>query len=806
MKRRISAILLCLALLVGLLPTTALAAVTDSWDLKVHVSENDKVKYGEKNTLEVGFGVQSDNLQLRNLQSVMVAVDLTVFDLISKSGKVMTDKEFGDLKTTEYTEGAGKYVYFGNKFYSENAEEDVNWTTKVYFAKSEVGKIGYVKIEPAQGQDACSVTTEMILSSVLLGFKAGKSKADLKPDSIRIATLEEANKLSNEVVAILTDGNENTQYYGFNPASGYTALKNNPAVVWADGLLPGTTYTVSFNANGGSGEMTPVSGVSGSYTLPENGFTAPEGKQFKGWARSADGEVLTAPIEVTADITLYAIWEDIPAVTYTVSFDANGGSGSMADETGISGTYTLPACTFTAPAGKQFKGWATSASGAVIAGTSIEVTANTTLYAVWEDIPAVTYTVSFDANGGSGSMADVTEVSGTYTLPACTFTAPAGKQFKGWAASASGAVIAGTSIEVTANTTLYAVWEDIPAVTYTVSFDANGGSGSMADVTGISGTYTLPACTFTAPTGKQFKGWATSASGAVIAGTTIEVTANTTLYAIWRNISSGGTGSGGGVTTYSITVKDAKNGDVTASHKSAAKGALVTLTVDPDKGYVLDTLTVLDGKDKEIKLTEKNGKYTFTMPASKVTVEAMFKASAPTGKNPFIDVPAGSYYEDAVIWAVEKGITSGTSAVTFDPNGNCTRAQAVTFLWRAAGSPAPKTKVMPFTDVPSGSYYYDAVLWAMEQGITKGTSDTAFSPNASCTRAQIVTFLWRANGSPAVSGNSAFTDVASDAYYAAAVAWAEKNGVTGGIGNGLFGSGNNCTRAQIVTFLYRAMK
>ena len=265
MKRRISAILLCLALLVGLLPTTALAAVTDSWDLKVHVSENDKVKYGEKNTLEVGFGVQSDNLQLRNLQSVMVAVDLTVFDLISKSGKVMTDKEFGDLKTTEYTEGAGKYVYFGNKFYSENAEEDVNWTTKVYFAKSEVGKIGYVKIEPAQGQDACSVTTEMILSSVLLGFKAGKSKADLKPDSIRIATLEEANKLSNEVVAILTDGNENTQYYGFNPASGYTALKNNPAVVWADGLLPGTTYTVSFNANGGSGEMTPVSGVSGSY-------------------------------------------------------------------------------------------------------------------------------------------------------------------------------------------------------------------------------------------------------------------------------------------------------------------------------------------------------------------------------------------------------------------------------------------------------------------------------------------------------------------------------------------------------------
>ena len=267
-----------------------------------------------------------------------------------------------------------------------------------------------------------------------------------------------------------------------------------------------------------------------------------------------------------------------------------------------------------------------------------------------------------------------------------------------------------------------------------------------------------------------------------------------------------GTSTGTGTTTYPITVKSAKNGDVTASHKTASKDTTVTLTVDPDKGYVLDTLTVLDGKDKEIKLTEKNGKYTFTMPASKVTVAATFKASAPTGKNPFIDVPAGSYYEDAVVWAVEKGITSGTSTVTFDPNGNCTRAQAVTFLWRAAGSPAAKSSAMPFADVKAGSYYYDAVLWAVEQGITKGTSDTAFSPNTSCTRAQIVTFLWRANGSPAVSGNSAFTDVASDAYYAAAVTWAEKNDVTGGIGGGLFGSNNNCTRAQIVTFLYRSVK
>ena len=262
--------------------------------------------------------------------------------------------------------------------------------------------------------------------------------------------------------------------------------------------------------------------------------------------------------------------------------------------------------------------------------------------------------------------------------------------------------------------------------------------------------------------------------------------------------------TGTGVTTYPITVMSGKNGGVTASHKSASKGALVTLTVTPDKGYVLETLNVLDQNGKALPLTQQNGKYSFTMPASAVTVKATFMDDN-TMLNFFVDVSASDYYYDAVLWAVGKGITSGTSATTFDPSGNCTRAQAVTFLWRAAGSPAAKSKVMPFADVKAG-YYYDAVLWAVENGITKGTSDTMFSPNATCTRAQIVTFLWRANGSPVASGNSAFTDVTADAYYAAAVTWAEKNGVTGGIGGGLFGSNNNCTRAQIVTFLYRAMK
>ena len=336
--------------------------------------------------------------------------------------------------------------------------------------------------------------------------------------------------------------------------------------------------------------------------------------------------------------------------------------------------------------------------------------------------------------------------------------------------------------------------------TYTVTFNGNGGVPSVIRMTTTD--QKLPELPTATHSGRySFDGWYTEKNGGTKITTATLFDKDTTVYAHWTYTGSTG---GGGVTTYPITVKSAKNGDVTASHKSAAKGTTITLTVDPDKGYVLDTLTVLDGKDKDLKLTEKNGKFTFTMPASKVTVAATFKASTPTGKNPFIDVPAGSYYEDAVIWAVDKGITTGTSATTFNPNGICTRAQAVTFLWRAAGSPAAKSAVMPFTDVKAGSYYYDAVLWAVEQGITKGTSDTMFSPDATCTRAQIVTFLWRSQKSPAAGMANPFADVAADTYYIDAVLWAVKHNITVGTTFSIFSPDEECTRAQIVTFLYRA--
>lgn len=265
--------------------------------------------------------------------------------------------------------------------------------------------------------------------------------------------------------------------------------------------------------------------------------------------------------------------------------------------------------------------------------------------------------------------------------------------------------------------------------------------------------------------------------------------------------SSSGGGGGGSVSTYSVTVGKTENGSVSVSPKSASKGDTVTITVTPDKGYVLETLTVLDKNDKEIKLTEKNGKYTFTMPAGKVEVKVTFMDDN-TMLNYFVDVKAGDYFYDAVKWAAEKGITSGTDATHFSPNAACTRAQIVTFLWRAAGSPEPKA-MSSFADVSTDAYYAKAVAWAVENGITTGTGDGKFSPDATCTRAQSVTFLFRAIGKLADS-KAEFSDVLTDSYYANAVAWAVENGVTNGIGDGLFGPDNSCTRAQIVTFLFRA--
>ena len=243
-------------------------------------------------------------------------------------------------------------------------------------------------------------------------------------------------------------------------------------------------------------------------------------------------------------------------------------------------------------------------------------------------------------------------------------------------------------------------------------------------------------------------------------------------------------------------------GAMSVTPTAAAKGTTVTITVVPSDGYKLDKLTVTDKDGNRLTLSDKgNGKYTFTMPFGKVSVEPVF---APIKAQPeFKDVANDSYYYGAVQWAVEKGITEGTSIETFSPHASCTRAQMVTFLYRAAGSPAPKSTTNPFKDISSTDYFYNAVLWAVENGITSGTGAGTFSPGATVTRGQTVTFLHRAAGSP-LAGSSGFNDVLDGAYYAEAVAWANENGITSGTGSNKFSPGADCTRGQIVTLLYRA--
>ena len=332
-------------------------------------------------------------------------------------------------------------------------------------------------------------------------------------------------------------------------------------------------------------------------------------------------------------------------------------------------------------------------------------------------------------------------------------------------------------------------------VTLTMKYN----DGATADITynvASGTTITLP--TPAHRSGYTFNGWY-DGSKFYAAGASYKVSATATLNASWSYISSG---SSSYDPTYSVTVDKTENGSVTVSPKSASKGSTVTITVKPDSGYVLETLTVTDKNGNELTLKDKgDGKYTFTMPAGKVEVKATFMEDNSV-LNFFYDVPNDAYFYEAVKWAVKSGVTNGLTDTMFGPYESCTRAQIVTFLWRAAGSPEPKT-ASSFTDVPVSTYYAKAVAWAVENGITNGMTETTFAPDATCTRGQSVTFLYRALKGTA-SGSANFTDVKSDAFYADAINWAVANNVTNGTSNTTFSPNADCTRAEIVTFLYRA--
>ena len=497
------------------------------------------------------------------------------------------------------------------------------------------------------------------------------------------------------------------------------------------------------------------------------------------------------------------VGEGKPLADFTITFNGNGGSGSMEPVTVKAGTnYILPACGFTAPADQEFKAWEIGGAEYKV-GDSYTVDRDTEIKALWENsvITPTTYTVTVGNDGnGTGTASPSTAAAGTtITL---TATPKTGYHFKEWEVISGGVTIKDDKFLMpNDNVEVKAIFEkDAPAPTeYTITYDLAGGTAE-----GNPDTYTIETRTFTLknPTksGYTFTGWSgTGLDGENNMTVTIPTgsTGNRTYTAHWRY-----NGSGHSYSYYTIKATAGAGGSISPSgNVSVREGRDQTFTITPDKGYAVANVKI-DGKSIGAAKS-----YTFENVSRTHTIEVIFmKANGNPQTGVFVDVATGSYYEDAVDWAVENGITKGTDDTHFSPDGICTRAQAVTFLWRTAGSPASKTSTMPFTDVPVGSYYYDAVLWAVENGITKGTSDTTFSPNMTCSRAQIVTFLWRSEKSPAAGTANPFADVKSTAYYADAVLWAVKENITKGTTSTTFSPNADCTRAQIVTFLWRCKK
>ena len=649
-------------------------------------------------------------------------------------------------------------------------------------------------------------------------------------------------------------------------------------------------HTVTFDANGGSepeelpDEVTtamPAKKVlhDSEYYLPECEFVAPEGKQFKAWQIGDSEYAVNDPVTVTADITVKALWEDAPPAPaeYTVRFNANGGGGTMEDVTGVSGSYTLPACGFTEPEGKQFKGWSTSADGSVISSTTYEVSSDTTFYAIWESKEYSIIVTDGKATIGAGSEISKAAQGTKVTLTANA--APDGKEFDKWVVESGSTTLEDANSETTtfimpdSEVSVKATYKNAPVTTYSLTTQVNGGHGTIsASKTGLTAGST-ETITFTPEVGYEIDTVTVNGTATSVSGNTLNVTMNENKTVIvtykatgggehthsygsewkndadnhWHECSCGdktdvaahtasdwiidtpatattsgskhkectvckrvletGTipatgGGGGGYSYYTIKATAEAGGSISPSgNVSVREGRDQVFTFTPDKGYAISNVKI-DGKS--IGAVKS---YTFENVSRTHTIEVIFmKANGNPQTGVFVDVATGSYYEDAVDWAVENGITKGTDDTHFSPDGICTRAQAVTFLWRTAGSPKPETRAMPFTDVPVGSYYYDAVLWAVENGITKGTSDTTFSPNMTCSRAQIVAFLWRSEKSPAAGTANPFADVKSTAYYADAVLWAVKENITKGTTSTTFSPDADCTRAQIVTFLWRCKK
>ena len=439
----------------------------------------------------------------------------------------------------------------------------------------------------------------------------------------------------------------------------------------------------------------------------------------------------------------------------------------------------------------EFSGTVENQTGGTIGGGTFSgtVTNNGT-------INGGTFAVTFDTKGGSIVLVENVLNGQKATKPADPTRE--GYTFDGWYTEEACANLYNFDTSVQNALTLYAKWK---INQYTITFKPENGDKDTIIKQDYGTDVTAPANP--AKTGYTFAGWDRAIPAAMPAE-------NMTVTARWTAVGSGSSGSSGGSSredrepSYAVsTPGKTENGAVSVNPKNAGQGDRVTLTVKPDPGHVLETLTVLDSKGKALPLTDKGGgMFTFTMPNGQVEVKAVFAAEVKTAS--FRDVPVDAYYYDAVKWAAEKGITTGQADGLFGSDRSCTRAQIITFLWRAAGSPVVNY-AMEMGDVSADAYYAEAVRWALSRDITSGTGGGAFSPNDACTRAQAVTLLARALSAKAGSAAN-FTDVPADAYYAQAVSWAVENGITAGVGGGRFDPNSTCTRAQIATFLYRYMK
>ena len=560
----------------------------------------------------------------------------------------------------------------------------------------------------------------------------------------------------------------------------------NPDTLDSDGLKV-VTLDLGGGKLGGSSDAIHIIVKTGSkFTAPaSDGMTRPDGNtgSFFMWLGS-DGKLYAPGAIVPAEVTKLTVQWTAP--TYAVTLNTNGGTinnGNVTEYTYGVGA-TLP--TDVTRTGYTFKGWYDNEglTGDPVTAIGNTETGNKEYWAKWE---INQYTITVKPENGKADITITQDYGTPITAPTLTRE---GYQFNGWDKTFPTTMPA-------ENLTITAQWT---VNQYTITYDLAGGTaeGNLDTYTIETGAFTLKNPT---KSGYTFTGWSgTGLDGEDNLTVTIQKgsTGNRSYTAHWRY--NGGGSSG--YSYYTIKATAGTGGSISPSgNVSVREGRDQTFTITPDKGYAVANVKI-DGKS--IGAVKS---YTFENVSRTHTIEVIFmKANGNPQTGVFVDVATGSYYEDAVDWAVENGITKGTDDTHFSPDGICTRAQAVTFLWRAAGSPEPKTNTMPFTDVNAGSYYYDAVLWAVENGITKGTSDTTFSPNMTCSRAQIVTFLWRSEKSPAAGTANPFADVKSTAYYADAVLWAVKENITKGTTSTTFSPNADCTRAQIVTFLWRCKK